>query len=87
MGIAGGCPHPDHEGRLRPLRIRAGLSALVLAWGGKPVAEGMDRAARVDPYCRGEAWASARNLGAEMERLKYGTLVLLDAEGLEVKDE
>jgi hypothetical protein len=87
MGIAGGCPHPDHEGRLRPLRIGTGLSALVLAWDGKPVAEGMDRAARVDPHYRGEAWASARNLGQEMERLKYGTLVLIDAEGREVSDE
>ena len=60
--------------------------ALVLAWDGEPVAEGMDRAARIDPHYRGEAWASPRNLGAEMERLGYGTIVLLDAEGLEVKE-
>ena len=58
--------------------------ALVLKWGGTPVAEGMDRAARVDPHYRGEAWASSRALGREMERLGYGTLVLIDAEGREV---
>ena len=58
--------------------------ALVLFWDGKLVPEGMDRAARVDPHYRSEAWASARALGQEMERLKYGTFVLLDTEGREV---
>jgi len=61
--------------------------ALVLRWGGKPVAEGMDRAARMHPEYTGAAWASSRALGREMERLGYGTLVLLDAEGREVNDE
>ena len=58
--------------------------ALVLFWDGKLVPEGLDRAARVYPHARRVAWASARALGQEMERLKYGTLVLLDAEGREV---
>ena len=66
---------------------REPLWALVLAWDGQPVAEGMDRATRIDPHYRGVAWASARNLGAEMERLDYGTLVLLDADGREVSNE
>jgi hypothetical protein len=55
--------------------------ALVLFWDGKLVPEGLDRAARVDPHARRVAWASARALGQEMERLGYGALVLLDAEG------
>lgn len=55
--------------------------ALVLAWDGKPVAEGMDRAARVSPHYRSEAWNSARAMGREMERFGYGALVQIDAEG------
>ena len=67
--------------RLKPCNRHSTVAhALVLRWGGKPVAEGMDRAARVDPHYRSEAWASSRALGRE---LGYGTLVLLDAEGRE----
>jgi len=64
------CGHCD-----RPL-AECQQCALVLAWDGKPVAEGMDRAVRIDPHYRGEALASPRNLGTEMERLGYGTIVL-----------
>lgn len=67
--------------------LESGGDALVLFWDGKPVAEGMDRAARVDPHYRGEAWASSRALGRVMEWIGYGTVVLLDAEGREVGDE
>jgi hypothetical protein len=61
--------------------------ALVLAWDGEPVPEGMDRAARIDPHYRGEAWVSSRNLGAGMEHLGYGTRVLLDDDDQEVNNE
>lgn len=67
--------------------LESGGDALVLFWDGKLVPEGMDRAARVYPHARRVAWASARALGQEMERLKYGILVLLDAEGREVSDD
>ncbi len=93
MGIAGGCPHPDHEGRLRPLRIGTGLSALVLAWDGQPVAEGLDRANRVwvGRWCgllHEWTMGNVREYGAAVViHLGGGTLVLLDAEGREVKDE
>ena len=61
-------------------------NALVLAWGGKPVAEGLDRFARcvgariedcdvLDPF-----W----HLDAERHGVADGTLVLLDADGHEV---
>jgi len=99
MGIAGGCPHPDHEGRLRPLRIGTGLSALVLAWDGEPVAGGCFRADTtewhlyvelVTSIMAGErrAWSEMpkTNVGA-LADLGYGTIVLLDAEGQEVSDE
>ena len=68
----GPCPEEFPTGR-----------ALVLRWGGEPVPEGMDRAARRHPKYTGAAWASSRALGREMKRLGYGTLILLDAEGRE----
>ena len=65
----------------------ADADALVLKWGGEPVAEGMDRAARMHPEYTGAAWASSRSLGREMERLGYGRTVEIDAEGREVSGE
>ena len=71
--------------------------ALVLAWGGKPVPEGMDRAARrweaatessdrsLQEYdlwwCR---MVHAIDLGHECQRSSVGTVVLIDADGKEV---
>jgi hypothetical protein len=103
MGIAGGCPHPDHEGRLRPLRIGTGLSALVLAWGGKPVAGGCFRADTtewhlyvelVTSIMAGERrawsempWIMPKTNVGALADLVRGTLVLLAADGREVSDE
>lgn len=72
--------------------------ALVLAWEGKPVPEGMDRAARcweavTEESSRGlqaydRWWCSlvdAFCLAHECRRHGLGTVVLLDAEGREVE--
>ena len=66
--------------------------ALVLAWGGKPVAEGLDRAYR----CAGHHGAGTDGhnpfMGVLAQRGEWlassmdCTLVLLDAEGREVRD-
>jgi len=71
--------------------------ALVLAWGGKSVPEGMDRAARrweaatesndrsLQEY---DLWwtqkVHAIDLGSECQRFGIGTVVLLDATGKEI---
>lgn len=79
--------------------LQSGGDALVLAWGGKTVAEGMDRAARcweavTEESSRGleayDLWwcrlVDAVNLADECRYHGLGTLVLLDAEGREVSD-
>lgn len=66
--------------------------ALVLAWDGEPVAEGLDRLSRA---IRGHGWLMQREdfaLAILPHRAlsvarDTGTLVLLDAEGREVSDE
>ena len=61
--------------------------ALILRWGGWTIGAGMDWAGRLDPHYRSEAWASARALGAELERLGYGKMVFTDEMGVECTDE
>lgn len=67
--------------------------ALVLAWGGEPVAEGLDRANRVwvgrwCGYLIDWSVDDVREYGAALViHLGGGTLVLLDAEGREVSDD
>lgn len=59
--------------------------ALVLAWDGEPVAEGLDRLCRRmewDVYPRG--WASIPAVLSWLDGDAPGTLVLLDADGREV---
>ena len=89
MGIAGGCPHPDHEGRLRPLRIGAGLSALVLAWDGGTVAEVQPYIERAGiDYALLAPFVAYALRGMDIGQGPWpGTLVLIDAEGREVSDE
>jgi len=89
MGIAGGCPHPDHEGRLRPLRIGTGLSALVLAWDGGTVAEVQPYIERAGiDYALLAPFVTYALKGMDMGQGPWpGTLVFLDAEGREVSDE
>lgn len=59
--------------------------ALVLAWNGEPVVEGMDRATRLH---RGRPWTGHTMQGVLdlVERVfpKFGTLILLDHSGNEV---
>jgi len=65
--------------------------ALVLAWDGKPVAEGLDRLSRA---IRGHGWLMQGEDSAPAKVGTWalsvardtGTLVLLDADGLEVGD-
>lgn len=70
--------------------------ALVLAWDGKPVAEGLDRARRIFAeylgngrwQCRvplemSDAMGVARNV-CDPEHCNGGTLVLLDGDGREI---
>ena len=64
--------------------------ALVLAWGGEPVAEGLDRLARClgwEPPGDGIDVEEMLDLWLSGLRTKTGTLVLLDAEGREVSDD
>jgi hypothetical protein len=69
-----------------------GRRALVLAWGGKTVAEGLDRANRVwvgrwCGYLLDWSVDDVREYGAALViHLGGGTLVLLDAEGREVSN-
>ena len=76
-------PHPGTPGTARYDTL-----ALVLAWDGKPVPEGLDRLERCSGRTRNaEAWVShamaGRSWGAH--RLgEWGRLVRLDADGHEV---
>ncbi|NDC89396.1 MAG: hypothetical protein EB075_11450 [Bacteroidetes bacterium] len=73
---------------------RAHVRALVLAWGGKPVPEGIQRSVHA---AKSRAWVE-HLVGCALGRLTDdvdvlsdpdlpGTLILLDAEGREVSDE
>jgi hypothetical protein len=82
--------HRGTWGRVR-LRGKPKRLALVLAWEGDAVPEGMDRANRA----RGRSpettnhypviFGSARALGTNCEASGIGTIVLLDSEGREVE--
>jgi len=69
-----------------------GETALVLAWDGEPVAEGLDRLSRA---IRGHGWLMQMEDSAPAKVATWalsvargtGTLVLLDADGREVSDE
>ena len=65
---------------------------LRLAWGGKPVLEGLDRAFRVLPGDHGAGAVSVYvhhivGLAQDLARRGLGTVVLLDTDGQEVSDD
>lgn len=60
---------------------RGTLTALVLAWDGKPVAEGLDRAGHWFP---GISLGNVVADGQLCARQGLGTLILLDADGREI---
>lgn len=79
----------------RSWAYRTGRRALVLAWDGGPVAEGLDRLGRAENVTR--EWVSKvvgfalgwwpDDVDALTDPDLPGTLVFLDAEGREVSDE
>lgn len=84
-GAAVGFPYESHPWR-PGVSGASSRRALVLAWNGKPVADGLDRLSRAvgwNPLDTNQInWWPMEDIA--LAASKFGTVVLLDAEGQEI---